>query len=256
MKSFILTTFLFLSFYTLSAQDTTRKVVSVVSSTEIKSGTDLNKMLSGIKITDPKIYDKEGNIVDSLTAIGKVKSFEYTLGWSRNKEGELKRTLFKINPEAQILMDANARKMFSPKSEKLQEGILLDLKPLSKRIDLQELKGKAVLLIFWGNGLYAGSKADAYEEVNEVLEKFKNPEKLQIIAITHHSVDDATRALAKSPIVNTRHILNAEDVNQAYETENRPVIVLTDKMHKIVYSIKNNATMTPRILNNTLKEIL
>ncbi|HEX8608442.1 MAG TPA: hypothetical protein VF679_07380 [Pedobacter sp.] len=256
MKRFTLIALLIVSSTQSFAQEQDKRKVVSVTSTAIKSGSELQKMLSGVKITDPKIYDRAGNVVDSLEAIAKVKSFLYTLGWAQNKDGEYKRTIFKIDPEVQVLMDANMKKRLLPKSLKLREGVILDLKPMAKKLDLKELEGKSVLLIFWCDGCYSGSKADAYAEVNEVLTKYKDPEKFEILAVTHHSIDEATRALSKSPIVNTRHILAAGDVNQAYETGNRPVLVLTDKSHKILYSITGSATMTPRILNNTLKEIL
>jgi len=239
----------------LFAQSEERKIVAVTT-TEIKKGSELQKTLMSVKITDPTIYDRAGHVVDSAEAIAMVKRFEYTLGWATNKSGEYKRTLFKIDPELQPIMDANAKKLFLPKNPKLREGMILDLKPLSKKLNRQELDSKAILLIFWSDGSYNGSTPDAYKEVNEVLSKYRNAENFEIIAITHHSIDNATRALKKNPIVNTNHILNAEEVNQVYETENQPLIVLTDKTHKILYAVRGNATMTPRILNNTLKQIL
>ena len=80
--------------------------------------------------------------------------------------------------------------------------------------------------------------------------------KLEIIAITHHVSEHASKALMRNPIVNNRHIVDAGDVNDSYETENQPLLILTDKTHKILYAIKGNAAITPRILNNTLKETL
>ncbi|MEJ7557192.1 MAG: hypothetical protein WKF66_02720 [Pedobacter sp.] len=255
MKRFTLIALLLISTQLLAQEEERRKVVSV-RSTAIKNGSELQKMLGGVKITDPKIYDRAGNVVDSLEAIAKVKSFLYTLGWAQNKAREYKRTIFKIDPEAQVLMDANTKQLRLPKSLKLREGVRLELKPLAKKLDLKTLEGKAVLLIFWCDGCYSGSQADAYAEVNEVLSKYNNPDKLAIIAITHHTPEHAAKALIRNPIVNTRHIVDAEVINQAYESGNQPLMVLADKSHKIIYAISGNVTITPRILNNTLKEIL
>jgi len=255
MKCSILITILLLSVYSIYAQDTTRKATSVTS-TIIKKGSELQKMLMSVKITDPKIYDKAGNVVDSLEAIAKVKSFLYTLGWAANKDGEYKRTLFKIDPELQVMIDANTKKLLQPKSTKLREGLELDLRPLGKKLAIKEMDSKAVLLIFWCDGCFNGSTPDAYKEINEVLTKYKNPDKLEIIAITHHLPEHAMKALMRNPIVNNRHIVDAGDVNNSYETENQPLLILTDQTHKIIYAIKGNAAITPRILNNTLKETL
>jgi hypothetical protein len=255
MKRSILTVTLLLSTYFLYAQDTTRKATSVTS-TVIKKGSEMQKMLMGVKITDPKIYDRAGNIVDSLEAIAKVKSFLYTLGWASNKDGEYKRTLFKIDPEVQVIIDANSKKLRLPKSERIREGLPLDLRPLSKRLSLKELEGKAVLLIFWCDGCLSGAIPDAYKEINEVLTKFKDPDKLEILAITHHLSEHASKALMRNPIVNNRHIVDASDINDSYETGNLPLLILTDQRHKILYAVTGNLPITPRILNNTLKEIL
>lgn len=154
------------------------------------------------------------------------------------------------------MIDANTKKLLQPKSTKLREGLALDLRPLSKKLVLKEMAGKAVLLIFWCDGCFNGSIPDAYKEINEVLTKYKNPDKLEIIAITHHLPEHAMKALMKNPIVNNRHIVDASDVNNSYETENQPLLILTDQTHKILYAIKGNAAITPRILNNKLKEIL
>jgi hypothetical protein len=256
MKRLILIIYLLSSSISIFAQEVEKRKIVAVSTTVIKSGSELQKMLGGVKITDPKIYDKTGNVVDSIDAVAKVKSFQYTLGWAQNKEGEYKRTLFKIDPELQVIFDANTKKLRLPKNQKLREGLILDLKPLGKRLSLKELQGKAVLLIFWCDGCYSGSTPDAYAEVNEVLNKYKDPSKLEIVAITHHQSEHASRALSKSPIVNTIHILDAEEINKSYETENQPLIILADKNHKILYAMSGNAPITPRILNNTLKEIL
>lgn len=220
------------------------------------TGAELQKVFGNVKITDPKFYDGTGKIIDSAEAKRLLRTYDYVLGWKRNDQGEYKKLLTKINPEHQAVSDSATKSALRPKNPKLQEGATLDLRPLNKDIDSKSFDGKAVMLIFWCNGCFAGSTPDAYAAVNEVLSMYFNPDKLEILTITHHPMDIAKEALMKNPIVNTQHIVDAGAVTSAYETENRPVIVLTDKNHKIVYSITNNAMMTPRILYKTLKKIL
>jgi hypothetical protein len=66
----------------------------------------------------------------------------------------------------------------------------------------------------------------------------------------------ASKALMRNPIVNNRHVVDASDINNSYETGNLPLLILTDESHKILYAVTRNLPITPRILNNTLKEIL
>jgi hypothetical protein len=254
MKRLILTGLLSVLFSSLFAQ--AERTATVTTTRVTIKGSDIQKMFGDVKITDPRFYDGAGNIVDSAKAVALLKTYEYMLGWKKNDQGEYKKLLTKINPARQAISDSATKSALRPKNPKLQEGATLDLRPLNKDIDRKSFDGKAVMLIFWCNGCFAGSTPDAYSAVNEVLSMYYNPDKLEILTITHHPADVAKEALMKNPIVNTQHIVDAGAVTSAYETENRPVIVLTDKNHKIVYSITNNAMMTPRILYKTFKEIL
>jgi hypothetical protein len=254
MKRFTLSALLTVFWFSLSAQSGERTIVKTTRVT--MTGAELQKVFGNVKITDPKFYDGTGKIIDSAEAKRLLRTYDYVLGWKRNDQGEYKKLLTKINPEREAISDSISKITYRPKSQRLWEGTTLDLKPLNKSIDRKSMEGKAVILIFWCNGCFAGSTPDAYSAINEVLAMYFNPDKLEILTITHHPMDVAKEVLSKNPIVNTQHIVDAGDVTNIYETDNRPVIVLTDKNHKIVYSITNNMMMTPRILYKTLKKIL
>jgi len=221
------------------------------------SGAEANKLFGPEAIKDRNFYDEQGNVLDSAMAIKMLKSFDYQMSFSRKSgQEDFKRVIRKIDTAAQAIQDASVKERLRPVSWKLQEGVELDLRPLKKHITSGQLDGKAILLIFWCDGCFGGSAKDAYSNVNEVLSTYMNPDKLEILAITHHTAEQATAALKKNPIVNTRHIVDASNVTSAYGSNNRPIIVLTDKSHKIIYSITDNAMMTPRILDRTLKKML
>ncbi|MES2456067.1 MAG: hypothetical protein V4594_11015 [Bacteroidota bacterium] len=254
MKYTLLLLFFFYGSLAMAQSDTTRTIVKTTTSkTMTMKGSELQKMIGNV--TDKNIYDEDWNIVDSATAVKMLYTFEYQQGLSKKKgEPDFKRTIRKIDPVRQAIIDSATKAMKGPASPALQEGSELNLKPLSKKIKLDELKGKALVLIFWCN-CYGGSAVDANEKVNYVLSTYKDPSKLEIIAITHHSFDEAAEALKKNPIVNTRHIYDVPDITAAYRTGNRPVIVVTDKSHKITYSMSDQAEMTPRTLYKLLKEL-
>lgn len=247
--------FLLLFCFPVLAQTDSAKVV-IKTSRVVMSGAELKKVMGDVKFSDKRIYDKEGNIIDSAEAARRVKTYEYVMGFTKKNDGEYKRMIFKLDPHIQAMSDSVVKLDRRPKSPKLQEGQILDLKPLNKFVGRNDLEGKAVLLIFWCDGCFNGSLPNAYAQVNEVLSKYKDPEKLEILTITHHPIEVVSPALTRNPIVNTRHIIDAGSVTEYFQTENRPIIVLTDKSHKIVYAIKDNALMTPRWLDKLFREIL
>ncbi|MES2828759.1 MAG: hypothetical protein V4687_11400 [Bacteroidota bacterium] len=231
-----------------------RKIVKTESKSVIMKGSDVQKMLGSV--TDKLIYDEHGKIIDSLEADKMVKTFKYTLGFGLVKGLEgMRRKLSRFSDARWEQMDSISRKSRKPQNIKIQEGMTLDLKPLSKRVELDELKSKTVILIFWCRGCYVGSGRDAYASLNDVLLKYKNPEKFRILVVTHHSYDEAAEALKVSPIVNDQHIYNASQITEAYETRNRPHIIMTDQNHKIIYSVTDNAMSTPRTVDKFLKAL-
>ncbi len=217
-------------------------------------GSDLNKMFH---VTDHTIYTREGDVVDSVTALKMVKTLEYQTGYGNVKGQEgLKRVITKIDParQEQMYQILKTQPVLRPRSPKTQEGVVLDLKPIANRLDTVKLKGKALLLIFWCAGCYSGSTPDQFMEINDITSAYADPSKLEVVAITQHSFDVGATALKKSPILNARHIFDASDINAAYNTGDRPLILLTNKDHKIIYAMAQHAAITPWMLNKLLKE--
>jgi hypothetical protein len=236
------------------AQDT-KETTTVVRKTMTMSGAEANRMFSNV--TDKKIYQRDGTIVDSVKAAAMVKSFEYGLGYATPEgQTEMKRVLMKINPkhELELYQRIKTDTRMQLKSAKLQDGLTLDLKPLAKSVDTTKLAGKAIIMIFWCPGCYNGSRHDEYHEINDIISTYYNPDKLQVIAITNSPFDVAADELKKSPILNARNVFEGSHVTDDYQTENRPVIIMTDKAHKILFSVKNNTGVTNWMLNKLLKE--
>ena len=121
----IFTVALLLSCSAVFAQQT------VVVTRKTMTGAEANRMFS--KITDPKIYDMSGNLIDSVKAAQMVKTFDYTMGRGTPVgQTETKRVLFKSNHAMDARIDKETRVYNRPKSEKLHEGVVLDLKPFAK----------------------------------------------------------------------------------------------------------------------------
>ena len=253
MKHLLLFILLFCN--TILFAQNTQQITTTAPVTKIMSGADLQKMIGNV--TDRNIYDNDGNIVDSVTAATKVKSFEYQLGFGTPPgQTGYKHILSKIDPDRQLMMYKTMKNIPSLRlrSPKLQDGVVLDLKPIVKRADTAKLIGKAIIMIFWCPSCYSGSVPDQYKEINDVISTYYDPNKIQVLAITHASFVEAADALKKSPILNAHNIFEASYITDDYQTDNRPAIIMTDKNHKIIFSLAGHAALSPWMLNKLLKE--
>lgn len=223
----------------------------------VMKSSELNKMLGDMKVTDRNYYDIDGNIVAPAEVKAKLKSFDYQLSIRKlTKFPDYKNVIDKVNKLAQAEMDSVYSLKLQPNSDKLKTGTILDVGPLKTYADKKSLEGKIIALIFWSDAYYPKTGVNFNESLNDVLNTYKIPGKIEILAITHHPAGRAAEALVKNPIINTQHILNASDITKAYKTENDFVVVLTDKNHKILYSVRGSAVMTPRQFDKHLKTML
>lgn len=220
-----------------------------IATFKIVKGSEIKKLMPDI--TDPKIYDSTGNVVDSATARRMVRSFDYTLGRGTPVgQAETKRMLFKVNHATEGRFDADMKMRLRPKSPKLWEGVTLDLTPLAKHADLSKLNGKAIVLLFWNNRY-----GNMYERVNDVTSDYINGNKFAVFAITDLGYAEAKTAQKTTPILNARHIVDAQDITSFYATGGDALVVVTNAQHKITYAVTGSAAMTPRILNSLLKTL-
>ncbi|MES2429094.1 MAG: hypothetical protein V4560_19085 [Bacteroidota bacterium] len=213
------------------------------------TGEEYKKFSAQFKVTDPNIYDVSGNIVDSVVAKKMIRTYEYEMSVHSIEGGGAKRVIHKVDHVLYARMDKETMLTHHPNSEKLQEGVTLDLNPLANRTDLSKLDGKAIVLIFW-KPQYRGM----YAQVNEVIEDFIGTNKFDVFAITHLSYDAANEYLKKYPI-NAHQVIDAPGIVDFYGIDDEPVIVITNAQHQITYSIKGSVALIARTLHKALKEL-
>jgi hypothetical protein len=222
----------------------------VVRTQQSMSGEEYKKWRASIEPTDHIIYDMSGNVIDSATAKKMAKTFEYEIGLQKRAgESEYKYIIRKVNLAKKEQEDEARLPNYRPKSEKLAQGITLDLSPLAKRTDLSKLEGKAVVLIFW-KPQYGGMFTPVYQ----VIDDFMDGNKFDVFAITDLSYDAARDFLKKYPI-NGHQILEAPSITDYYGIDNEPVIVVTNAQHQITYAIKGSVAVIPRMLHKAFKEL-
>ncbi|GAA4104227.1 hypothetical protein [Mucilaginibacter panaciglaebae] len=203
------------------------------------------------KITDTKIYDREGNIVDSAKARELVKTFDYQINQTiPSGQTEYKHVLMKVDHAMEARMDASSRLMFRPSSPKLWDGVILDLTPLAKHTDISKLDGKAVVLLFRNRNY-----GYMYKGINDAIANFIDGNKFEVFAITNLDYASAKAAQKAAPILNARYVVDAQDLIDFYETGGDALIVVTNAKHEITYAAKGGPAMVPRTLNKLLKEL-
>ncbi|GAB3924797.1 hypothetical protein GCM10028827_13340 [Mucilaginibacter myungsuensis] len=214
------------------------------------SAAESNKMFANMKFA-PGIYDRNLKPIDSAEAIKMTRDYEYGIASRRlAEEGGL---WYRVLMPTDTSRDAALKRDFTPRNAALQQGMLLDLKPFKGEIPESKIAGKAVVLIFW----YPGFRGypNGFAEHNDVISRYVGKEKFEVYAVTKYSRQRAFDALRTTPILNAHHIFDATDLLAIYAPDDRPLIIVTDKNHKITYSVTNNLGITPRILNGLLKAL-
>ncbi|TSJ38870.1 hypothetical protein FO440_20425 [Mucilaginibacter corticis] len=212
-------------------------------------GSDLIKMMP--KVTDPKVYDMAGNVIDSVKAKQMLKTFDYNLGMAQPVgQTEFKHVLIKANHALDARIDKETRVRCRPKSPKLWEGTVLDLKPFAKHTDLNKLQGKALVLLF-----RARQYPLMYPKINDVIANYISNNKFEVFAINNLSYEDAMAAQKADPVLNAHNIIDAQDITDFYETNNEAVIVVTNAQHQITYAVTGEVAVTPWVLNGLLKAL-
>jgi hypothetical protein len=201
------------------------------------------------------IYGDDGKIIDSATAVAMLKTFKYKSHFGIPPgQTELKRMVSKIDSVAQEREDKNIIALSRAESPKLWPGAKLDLGPLSGRTDIAKLDGKAVVLIFWRANAHPRGTT-SYEEINDVIAKYIDKKKFEVMAITGLAYNEAKKYNNINPILNAHFIIDAQAILNAYGVGDKPAIVVTDTNHLVKYAVVNYVAITPRILNNLLSEL-
>jgi hypothetical protein len=210
-------------------------------------------------VTDRNIYDSQGNVVDPAKAAEMEKTFEYHTNVGQiNGQPTLRHVIRKINPDLQtrIYQTINNIPELKVKSAKLQVGATLKLKPIARRVDTTKLVGKAIVMIFWRPAHPGEPMYDQYHDINNAIAPYANSGKLQVIAITHLGFDKAADELKYNPILNAQLITGAPSINYDYETNDEPMLIMTDTSHKIILSATRHVFETAWMLHQLLKEDL
>lgn len=220
--------FLLLTISSITFAQTTKKTTA--SSTVTMNGSELNKMIDQNK----DVYDEEGNKVDSLKVVNLLQGKEYRIVLKKkDSDSQFRKIIEKRDLKKEAETYELIKISLRPASPKLKVGSILDLNPLAKKTNIDALKNKSILMIFWHPNCF---ETGDYDKVNKVIRSVKNPENLEVLLITYETVDKVAEGLKQTPIFYTKLLIDASSVTKAYQTNNMPLLIVTDQNHTINFA--------------------
>lgn len=203
---------------------------TTTSGTITMNGSELNKMIDQSK----DVYDEQGNRVDSLKVVNMLVGKEYRIVLKKKESDSQFR---KIIEKRDLKKEAETYELIKislrPASPRLKVGSVLNLDPLAKKTNIDALKKKSILMIFWHPNCF---ETGDYNKVNEVIRSVKNPENLEVLLITYETVDKVAEGLKQTPIFYTQLLIDASSITKAYQTNNLPLLIVADQNHNINFA--------------------
>lgn len=96
------------------------------------------------------VYDEQGNRVDSLKVVNMLVGKEYRIVLKKKESDSQFR---KIIEKRDLKKEAETYELIKislrPESPRLKVGSVLNLDPLAKKTNIDALKKKSILMIFW-----------------------------------------------------------------------------------------------------------
>lgn len=245
MKTTLLLSLLLCASIIVIAQTTTKTTSRMVTT----KGGSLNKMMD----KSGNVYDEQGNVVDSVQVAEMLKGEKYRITIMRKVPDTMfRRVIQKIDPIKDAEEYERMKIALRPPSPKLQVGTALDLDPLAKKINIEALKQKSILMIFWYPGCFA---TENYDVVNRLIRSIKNPDSLEVLLISHETVNRVAEGLKKTPIFYSQLIIDAAPIIKTYRTESWPIVILTDQNHIIKFASLGPPNIVVKGLKKALVEV-
>jgi hypothetical protein len=222
---------------------------TTTSGTITMNGSELNKMIDQSK----DVYDEQGNRVDSLKVVNMLVGKEYRIVLKKKESDSQFR---KIIEKRDLKKEAETYELIKislrPASPRLKVGSVLNLDPLAKKTNIDALKKKSILMIFWHPNCF---ETGDYNKVNEVIRSVKNPENLEVLLITYETVDKVAEGLKQTPIFYTQLLIDASSITKAYQTNNLPLLIVADQNHNINFASMGCSDDVVRGLKQAILEV-
>ena len=218
MRKYLVTALMVLLFLGVKAQNPQPQLASLT--------TDSNDV----------VYDEQGNALRYYQYAKMLSSGNYTLR-SDGQPGApgTKRSLIKLTPELRARVYKSIKPMLTISSGPLAEGSTLDISALLKHLKLDNLDGKALVLVFWAAD--CSPCTGAFSTLNDY---FKETD-VVTMAITADGKGVAERQLKETPLTATYLLNNAGKVFGSYGVFKWPTYIVTDRAHVIKFALAGNS---------------
>jgi len=205
--------------------------------------------------TNEIIYDENGNGLINNQSQKLLNTGEYTIRMDgRLGDPGVKKHLVKQTPAQQIAMYERIKPMIAINSPYLKEGQPLDVKPLLDALDKKDIDQKVIILVFWNVG--CPPCTESFAALNDFFAQIHNPESITIVAITTDNSLLAAQKLKEKPLYNSKLISDARDIMSAYQLNNYPAFVVTDRDHIIRFATKGLSPVSLNAFKNCVRSVL
>tara|TARA_B110000114_G_scaffold178200_1_gene210924 strand:+ start:352 stop:834 length:483 start_codon:yes stop_codon:yes gene_type:complete len=123
-------------------------------------------------------------------------------------------------------------------------------------ITQNDLNGEATIVVVWAT--WCGDCIREIPELNDLVEKYKNNEKVNFLALSDEDEATVRKSLKRFPF-NFTHIVDSKkysDQLQTGITKHFPQVLVIDKDLKVVFDVTENKEKIFSVLDNHIQSIL
>jgi thiol-disulfide isomerase/thioredoxin len=123
-------------------------------------------------------------------------------------------------------------------------------------ITQNDLNGEATIVVVWAT--WCGDCIREIPELNDLVEKYKNNEKVNFLALSDEDEATVRKSLKRFPF-NFTHIVDSKKYSDQLKTgitKHFPQVLVIDKDLKVVFDVTENKEKIFSVLDNHIQSIL
>jgi thiol-disulfide isomerase/thioredoxin len=126
----------------------------------------------------------------------------------------------------------------------------------NQTITQNDLEGEATIVVVWAT--WCGDCIREIPELNDLVEKYKNNEKVNFLALSDEDEATVRKSLKRFPF-NFTHIVDSKKYSDQLKTgitKHFPQVLVIDKDLKVVFDVTENKEKIFSVLDNHIQSIL
>lgn len=213
----------------------------------------------GVQLLTYEYYDPKTKLqlMDSTlqVAMGDTVTFVYTINDLKLNDN-LDASLFKLEPKntADLVKYEGPEKIEAPKEGNPAPDFEL-VDGSGKKVSLQSLKGKVVVIDFWGT--WCKWCVKAMPKLESLRKEFESNNKVMVLGISCQEPPNADPVkFMQEKNINYKTLLNGDEVAQKFGVDGFPTLYVLDKEGRIVHSLVGYKDDMQKELSDIIKKHL